>query len=452
MPARLKVIVDMSDVALIYPYFRTRARDEMLFHPLGIAQLTSLLRRDGLDVLVADCTFGQKDDVLARVIEARPKIVGIYVMVSMSDNALALAKTLRQRLPDAILVCGGPLPTLRPERFARGFDVVFRGEAADAFPRFCADYVGASPSKSALTRLCENAQPYPGLYCECPYDGPTFESDPQRLDETGLNTLPLPDRSDYHHDSYQQSWTQKQMFPISSIMTSYGCPCTCDFCSKPIFGNLFRRRDLDRIMEEIRDIKRWGYSGLWIGDDCFTFDMEHVRGFCARLIREQLEMRWTCLSRADTISAEEVELMREAGCEKVYFGLESGSNEVLKLMKKDTTVEGAERTVRLFSRSGIRTAGFFIVGYPGETHETIERTFAWALSLPLDEISFTVPYPLPGTGLFEKVREVEADSDWKHENENRFVYQSAFDQEFLKQRIEETYAQFESNRKAVAHL
>jgi anaerobic magnesium-protoporphyrin IX monomethyl ester cyclase len=424
----------------------------MLFHPLGIAQLAASLRREGLGVLAVDCTFSHEDEVLAEVLDVQPKIVGIYVMVSMSDNALALAKILRQRLADALLVCGGPLPTLRPERFARDFNVVFRGEAANAFPRFCADYVDASASKSAITRLCENAQAYPGFYCQCQSDGPTFESDSQRLDETGLNSLPLPDRSDYDHDSYQRSWTQKQMSPISSIMTSYGCPCSCDFCSKPIFGNLFRRRDLDRIMEEIRDIKRWGYTELWIGDDCFTLDMEHVRGFCTRLICEELDIRWTCLSRADKISADEVELMRAAGCDKVYFGLESGSNEVLKLMKKETTVEGAERTVRLFSRSGIRTAGFFIVGYPGETYETIERTFAWALSLPLDEISFTVPYPLPGTGLFEKVQEVQAGADWKHENENRFVYQSDFDQEYLKQRIEETYAQFESNRKAVAHL
>ena len=442
----------MSDVALIYPYFRTRARDEMLFNPLGIAQLAALLRRQALDVLVVDCTFCQKDDVLARVVEARPKIVGIYVMVSMSDNAMGMAKTLRQRLPDAILVSGGPLPTLRPERFARDFDVVFRGEAADAFPRFCADYLGDSPSKSALTGLCENAHMYPGLYYKFPYDGPIFASDPQRLDETGLNRLPLPDRSDYHHDSYQQSWTHKQMFPISSIMTSYGCPCSCDFCSKPIFGNWFRRRDTGQIVQEVRDIKRWGYSGLWIGDDCFTLDMTHVRDFCTRLIREELEMKWTCLSRTDTISAEDVELMREAGCEKVYFGLESGSDEVLKLMKKDTTVEGAERTVKLFSQSGIKTAGFFIVGYPGETYETIERTFAWALSLPLDEISFTVPYPLPGTGLFEKVQGVKADADWQCENENRFVYQSAFDQDYLKRRIQEIYAKFEPNRKVVARL
>jgi anaerobic magnesium-protoporphyrin IX monomethyl ester cyclase len=142
--------------------------------------------------------------------------------------------------------------------------------------------------------------------------------------------------------------------------------------------------------------------------------------------------------------------MRDAGCERVYFGLESGSNEILRVMNKKTTVEAAEETVHQFACSGIKTAGFFIVGYPGETYETVERTFAWALSLPLDEISFTVPYPLPGTGLFERVGRIEEDADWRCENENRIFYESEFDEEYLKKRIADTYAQFESNRRAVA--
>jgi len=243
---------------------------------------------------------------------------------------------------------------------------------------------------------------------------------------------------------------KQEGFTLASIMTSFGCPYNCDFCSKPVFGNSLRRRSIDHIIEEIRDIHRWGYTGLWIGDDCFTFDMERVRAFCRRLIVEKLGTKWTCLSRADRMTAQDVQLMREAGCQIVYFGLESGSNETLKLMNKKTTVEIAEQTVQLFSRSGIRTAGFFMVGYPGETYETIETTFSWALSLPLDEISFTVPYPLPGAGLFDKVCDVVADADWRCENENRFFYRSEFDEEYLKRRIEETYAEFDSARNTVS--
>ena len=122
--------------------------------------------------------------------------------------------------------------------------------------------------------------------------------------------------------------------------------------------------------------------------------------------------------------------------------MESGSNEVLRLMNKHATVEEAEETIRLFSRCGIKAAGFFMVGYPGETYETIESTFAWALSLPLDEISFTVPFPLPGTRLFEKVHGIRAEADWRYENENLMVYLSEFDDAYLRRRIDETCAEF----------
>jgi anaerobic magnesium-protoporphyrin IX monomethyl ester cyclase len=225
-------------------------------------------------------------------------------------------------------------------------------------------------------------------------------------------------------------------------MTSYGCPHTCDFCAKPVFGHYFRRRGIDTIFEEIHDIKSFGYDGLWIADDCFTLDLNHVRAFCERMINDDLRMKWTCLSRTEPIPLEDVKLMQQSGCSKVFFGLESGSNEVLKLMNKHSTIESAERMLDLFSRCGIKTGGFFMVGSPGETYETIETTFAWALKLPLDEISFTIPFPLPGTKLFEKVCGIKDGEDWSYENENRMTYRSEFDEAYLNKRIEENYMQF----------
>jgi anaerobic magnesium-protoporphyrin IX monomethyl ester cyclase len=441
----------MADIALLYPHFRTHARDEMLFHPLGIARLAAILRSFDVSTLVVDCTFRRLDDVLAELVDAKPRIVGIYVMISISDNAVELARSLRDLLPDSLLVCGGPLPTLRPDRFARDFDLVFRGEADNSFPRFCTDYLAACKPQEILAAVRQTPEAYPGVYY--PYGGENspIQSSPEPLDELSLNHLPIPDRNGFDHLSYQRFWSEKETFASATIMTSYGCPYDCDFCSKPVFGNHLRFRDMDRIAEEIQDVQSRGYTGLWIGDDCFTLNMDHVRAFCERLLQDRLEIKWTCLSRTDRISANDVKAMRDAGCEKVCFGLESGNNDVLKLMNKSTTVEGSEQVVRLFSESGIRTVGFFIVGYPGETYDTIERTFAWALSLPLDEISFTVPYPLPGTRLYDRVHGVREDADWLYENENRFFYKSEFDERYLNQRIQETYAQFESRSKAVAH-
>jgi anaerobic magnesium-protoporphyrin IX monomethyl ester cyclase len=371
-----------------------------------------------------------------------PRIIGIYIMLTMVENALMLAKKIRQSIPDAVLVCGGPLPTVRPERFVRDFDAVFRGEAARSFPMFCIDYLASRSIRDVLGRYDR----YPGLHAIDPENGMLLQTPVQAIDEEEIDSLPIPDRSDFCHFRYQQAWQDREGFSPACIMTTYGCPHECEFCSKPIFGRYLRRRCMDRIMEEIHNVKSFGYDGLWIADDCFTLDLDHVRAFCRRMIRENLGMRWTCLSRTEDISLEDAMLMKEAGCKKVFFGLESGSNEVLKLMNKNTTVEAAERTLDLFSRCGIETAGFFMVGYPGESYETIEMTLEWALTLPLDEISFTIPFPLPDTKLARRISGLQADADWRYESENRLVYVSDFDQEYLQRRIEETYARFTAGK------
>jgi radical SAM superfamily enzyme YgiQ (UPF0313 family) len=125
-----------ADVLLIYPYFYTHAPKAMLFHPLGIAQLAAILRSRGLLTHVIDCTFEHRDDIISKIILARPRIVGIYAMISMSENAVALAGTIRKVLPETLLVCGGPLPTLKPGHFSSVFDAVFCGEADISFPGF----------------------------------------------------------------------------------------------------------------------------------------------------------------------------------------------------------------------------------------------------------------------------------------------------------------------------
>ncbi len=437
----------MSDIIFVFPYFDTQSPQSMLFHPLGIAQLTALLRQEGIDVRAIDCTFRQRADVIEEIVAAKPRIVGIYAMVSISDNALSIARELRHQLPDTLFLCGGPLPTLKPEQFHSTFHLVLRGEAIHSLPAFCKEYLQPGTSVQDLLFLLAHPEQYPGIYHQDPISHSIVQSQPASSDAEVLNRLPAPDRNDYDHGRYQDFWNKREGFSLAGIMTSYGCPFQCDFCSKPIFGDVFRRRSMDRIFEEILSIKALGYDGLWIADDGFTLDLRHLRDFCERMIREKLGMKWFCLSRVDTITSRDMELMQQAGCEKVFLGLESGSNEILRLMNKQTTVEMAEETVSQFAQSGIRSAGFFMVGYPGETYDSIEKTFHWALTLPLDEISFTIPYPLPGTRFFEKAFAVRSKVDWLYENENRFIYRSDFNEEYLKQRITEVYALFESERK-----
>lgn len=436
-----------ADIVLIYPYFYTHAPRAMLFHPLGVAQLSALLRQEGLRVVVVDGTFLDKEAALARIVAAAPKIAGIYSMLSMTDNAFWLAAEIRKHLPQTLIACGGPMPTLKPRDYRPAFHLVFRGEAAASFPMFCAAYIRENAAIADISAIAAKTRPA-GLHDLTAPDAVRLDIPPRHLDEAAINALPIPDRSDFDHPRYQQFWRDRGDFAPATVMTSYGCPFDCDFCSKPIFGKWFRRRDMDGLFSEITDIKAHGYDGLWIGDDCFTLDMDHVRSFCRRMTAEHLDMKWTCLSRVDAVTEADVRLMKQAGCRKVFFGLESGSDVVLRKMNKHATVADAERTLRLFADARVRTAGFFMVGYPGETRETIEQTFHWALSLPLDEISFTVPYPLPGTRLYEQVRPADEATDWQYENEIKLMFPSDVDEAFLKRRIAEVHEAFDRRRAA----
>ncbi len=149
-------------VALVYPYFNDRDPVRKLFPPLGIAYLASQLTAVGIPVRVYDCTFREVPEVIDEIAADNPSIVGMYVMISMSRNALEILGELRTRLDDTLFTTGGPLPTVYPDRFAGAFDLVFRGEADLTFARFCRDYTDAGGTPEALSRLPLTG--YPGLY------------------------------------------------------------------------------------------------------------------------------------------------------------------------------------------------------------------------------------------------------------------------------------------------
>ena len=244
------------DILLVYPYFRTQAPTELLFQPLGIASLASQLKSLGLSVATLDCTFMTFEKAIEWMAAERTAIVGISVMITLSAHAIRLAQTLKPLLPETLFVCGGPLPTLYPERFIRAFDVVFRGESDCIFPKFCNDYLMLSERNAFRDRL--DLSQYPGIFIHSRSgvrEVPSIHHTPAVLD-----ALPIPDRAGGDHDRYQKFWIDKTGFKRASMLVTRGCPFQCDFCSKPVFGSYFRKRSVAKVLDEIDDIKGYGYD------------------------------------------------------------------------------------------------------------------------------------------------------------------------------------------------
>jgi anaerobic magnesium-protoporphyrin IX monomethyl ester cyclase len=344
------------------------------------------------------------------------------------------------QLPDALLVVGGPMPTLYPERYPAPFDLIFRGEADLSFPNFCQDYFTRQLGRKNIYQL--DLSSYPGLYghsLDFKVDNPLIHHTEQEI-----RSFPIADRSGFDHAQYQRYWLEKDGTRTTSIMITLGCPFDCDFCSRPVFGSSYRKRNLDSVFEEIEQIRHLGYDNLWIADDNFTLNIELLRQFCQHMLGQA--MTWSCLSRSKGITLEIAGLMKSAGCQKVYLGLEAGTDETLHLMNKRASVDDGIQAVHHFRQVGIRVAAFYIVGYPGETVASIEETFRFALSLPLDDISFNVPFPLPGSSLFERVSGIDPLKDWRQENDVTFVYSSEFDPKWIKRRIRQTIDAFAEKR------
>ena len=212
-------------------------------------------------------------------------------------------------------------------------------------------------------------------------------------------------------------------------MSTRGCPFSCEFCSNVMFGSSCRARSAENVVAEVEDALSFGYDRIHFADDVFTLDKARVVRICEEIERRKLHFEWECLGRVDSVDAVLLRRMKKAGCDRIFFGIESGNDDVLALMNKRITVEKAERAVRDAHTAGLHTGAFFILYYPGETDDTVRATLRFALSLPLDYLSFTMPYPIPGTGLFRRVMGGEV-REWKQPDALLFDHTLTFDADF----------------------
>jgi len=283
-------------------------------------------------------------------------------------------------------------------------------------------------------------------------DGKRILSTGERGFVEDLDNLAFPARELFDNQAYKRYYQRSFGYTTTSMMTSRGCPFSCDFCSRPIFGTKMRNRSPNKIADEVEHIKALGYERVWFADDCFTVNRSHLLDVCREIYQRHLDVEWECLSRVDTMDEEVARKMMRAGCIRVFFGIESGNDSVLSVMNKKITVSQATRGVLAAKAAGLQAGAFFIVGYPGETDKTVLDTVRFASSLPLDYLSFTLPYPIPGTPLYERVKNKGvAIDDWEEPKNYRLIRhkllcQTGFSETKLKFAIAKAHTQFRCRR------
>lgn len=356
--------------------------------PLGIGYIAAVLKEAGFIVKVMDGDITGMQDFM-------PEIIGISAMTTQIDEAWRIADQVKKFLPQSRVVLGGVHPTIIPmESITRPYiDVVVMGEGEQTMKELCI----ALRDSLALNDI-------KGIVFK---DGNYLVATQPRELIQDLDSLPYPARElfafpqDYTPGYYRQT-------PCATILTSRGCPGRCTFCNKSIFGSRFRVRSAENVVNEIEYlVKSYGIKEIHISDDNFSTDKKRAMAICQGIIDRKLDISWACSNgiRVDFVTQEMLDKMKEAGCYRVAFGIESGSPQILRNINKNITLEKVETAVNMAKKSGLITVGFFMVGNYGENNKTINETIKFIRKLGLDYTQFTIATPYPGTELSEQVDE-----------------------------------------------
>jgi len=382
--------------------------------PIGLGYLASSLRNHGHDVLIVDSVKDglTQDELVSLVLGESPKFIGFQVFSHDVQSVTRTIAMVKERDASVIALVGGPHPSgVREEIFKdiQNADYAFAGESEKTLPMFL-DAIKNSELDGRIRDI-------PGLIWR---DGEeTRANTPEFVQD--LDDIPFPAWDLINPSVYPEApqGVFFKRFPIAPIIITRGCPYNCTFCAgKTISGRKLRSRSVGNVLQEIEILKRdYGIKEIHILDDNFALKRSFVREFCERIIAEKIDITWNCPNglRLDTLDEDIVALMKRSGCYTISVGIESGSQRVLDLMKKDLTLDKIRRQVDLLKRCGMTVNGFFIIGYPGETREEILETIAFAKSLPLTRAIFYNYLPLPGTEVYRQLRssgELE-DVDWE---------------------------------------
>ncbi len=360
--------------------------------PLGLALLASILERAGYRVKILDGNAELlSDDGLLRRLEGikadsgAPGWIGITSSTNTFPVALRISGLARRIFPDANIVLGGVHATVFPE---------------EALATPTVDFVVRGEGEAALLSLLRGEPPgtIPGIAFR---EQDRIVRTPERRSFTDLGTLPLPAYHLLPMQLYRPALGSHRRLPAIGIVISRGCPGRCTFCYGHHLGRVTRYRPVASVIEEIRLLQSdWGIREISFYDDTFTARPRYVVDLCEAILAAQLDLTWSCFSRVDAVSEALLHLMKRSGCHQICFGIESGSEEILKAIHKRISLPRARQALAWTRRAGIETRATFMLGNPGETTQTLEQTLRLALELDPDIALFNITTPFPGTEMY----------------------------------------------------
>ncbi|MCW3996817.1 MAG: B12-binding domain-containing radical SAM protein [Candidatus Bathyarchaeota archaeon] len=372
--------------------------------PIGLAYLASVIEKSGHELKVFDClALGLSHEGLGKEFASyQPDVVGITSVTPTIKSAYLTAKVAKENAPDSTVVIGGPHASfLDREVLAEepAIDIVVRGE-------------GELTSVELLSKSLQGRDLSGILGISFRKNGEVIRT-PDRPFIQNLDDLPYP--------AYQYFALRQYRFfgrTILPILTSRGCPYQCSYCvSSRMAGKGFRARDPIKVVDELEWLKsnhNAGAGAFSFYDDAFTYDINRAMQICDEMRKRKINVPWDCQTRVDRITPEVLQKMKAADCQLISFGAESGCQKILDSVNKRTTVELNEKAVKMAKKAGLSVAMSVIIGYPGETEESLQQTYDFIRRAEPDYVYLCLATPYPGTHLSAYLKELgwKVSNDW----------------------------------------
>jgi len=431
----------MNDIIFINPpYEQVSQGTDYIKHitnrspSIGLLLLAGKAREIGYNpkIIESDLENLSPETVAQRILDANPKFVGITLFTVGVFNASIIAKIIKKKNPNIVILVGGPHIS------SMGYETMQR------FPEFDVSVIHEGELiLENLLKSIENGKSleYVNGIMYRDTDGSIRRTPPPPNIED-LDSLPMPawDLLPNFPDAYLPAIYDYPRSPVATYSASRGCPFLCEFCDTSTFGGKIRYNSPRHVHDVMKHLSKvYGVKHLQFVDDLFVAHNKHVVEFSKLLIKEKIDMTWSCTARVNTVKPETLALMKEAGCWEISFGLESGSDWLLDEMKKSQKVKTAKQAVKWTHEAGIRVKGLFMLGYPGETHESISMTKDFIQNVPMTTMNLSKFTPYPGSPIYKKLYGTSIrEEDWERLNGMNFIYQA---EGFTEEELDKEYTE-----------
>lgn len=362
--------------------------------PLGILYVAGYLKKHAnheLKIIDAQVEKMSYPKLREEIKKFAPDVIGVTAMTFTLLDVLKTIEIAKEALPTVKIVLGGPHVHIYPEETAnlKNVDYVILGEGEETFFQLLQNMGDAN----ALKRVS-------GLVFKT--NGAIINTGSKDYCRT-LDDLPFPPREMLPYKKYFSLLAKEK--PITTMFTSRGCPFRCSFCDRPNMGKVFRKRSARNVVDEMEECLKLGIREIFIYDDTFTVDKQRVIDICEEILRRNLKFSWDIRARVDTVNEELLALLKKAGCKRIHYGVEAGTEKILKVLNKNITLEQVLKAFQMTRKIGIETLAYFMIGSPTETREDILTTIKFAKKLNPDFTQITLMTPFPATKIYQKALE-----------------------------------------------